>query len=214
MNNQMHKETVSKTLWDILVKLMDLNILKEFRLVGGTSLSLMLGHRISVDIDMFTDAEYGSINFTEIYKKLKHEFEYVSNENWTNETSGNSCFIGNTEDDAVKLDLFYTDKFVYPIHTYENIRLSKLEEIAAMKLEIIGTGGRKKDFWDIHALMEYFSIHEMIEQYLKRNPYGHSKEEISSQLLNFEEAENDPDPKCLKENYWELIKLDIEETLE
>ncbi len=31
-----------------------------FRLVGGTSLSLRYGHRMSDDIDLFTDAEYGS----------------------------------------------------------------------------------------------------------------------------------------------------------
>ena len=31
----------------------------SFRLVGGTALSLHIGHRKSVDIDLFSDAEYG-----------------------------------------------------------------------------------------------------------------------------------------------------------
>ena len=34
-----------------------------FRLVGGTSLSLQLGHRMSDDIDLFTDDPYDSFNF-------------------------------------------------------------------------------------------------------------------------------------------------------
>jgi hypothetical protein len=43
------KETISGPLWEILVRLMSLKELNSFRLVGGTSLSLLLGHRISVN---------------------------------------------------------------------------------------------------------------------------------------------------------------------
>jgi hypothetical protein len=41
-------------------------IFNPFRLVGGTSLSLQLGHRMCIDIDLFTDADYGSIDFKAI----------------------------------------------------------------------------------------------------------------------------------------------------
>lgn len=61
-----YKNTVSELLWEVLLKLMTLDELKTFRLVGGTSLSLLLGHRISVDIDLFTDAPYDSIDFEKI----------------------------------------------------------------------------------------------------------------------------------------------------
>jgi hypothetical protein len=47
------------TVLDILMKS---PILNSFRLVGGTVLSLQLGHRLSVDIDLFSDALYGSID--------------------------------------------------------------------------------------------------------------------------------------------------------
>jgi hypothetical protein len=43
-------------------------ILENFILVGGTSLSLQLGHRISIDIDLFTDSPYGSVDFKAIQK--------------------------------------------------------------------------------------------------------------------------------------------------
>ena len=48
--------TVSALLKDSLLLLMQAEELNEFRLVGGTALSLQLGHRMSVDIDLFTDA--------------------------------------------------------------------------------------------------------------------------------------------------------------
>ena len=207
------KHTVSDTLWLSLIKLMDIPELDSFRLVGGTSLSLLLGHRMSFDINLFTDADYGSINFLELLKILEKNFKYVDASNWSNESMGNSCFIGNNPEDTIKLDLYYTELFIYPIVKHENIRLSQLEEISTMKLDVIGRGGRKKDFWDIHMLLNKFSIEEMIGFYLKKYPYSHSEMELRGQLLNFESAEEDFDPICLEGKYWELIKLDIEEIL-
>ena len=210
---KIYKNTVSETLWFALNKLMSLEILDNFRLVGGTSLSLMIGHRMSIDIDLFTDSKYGSVDFVKIRKILKKEFNYFDGNDWSNQSMGNTCFIGNNEEDIIKLDLFYTDSFAFPIYKVDKLRLSQLEEIAAMKLEVIGNGGRKKDFWDIHALSDSFTIGEMIDFYLKRYPYNHCKKHLEKQILNFDEAENDPDPKCLKGHYWELIKLDIEEMM-
>ena len=51
----LHKETVEASTLDLIYRLMADEDLKEFNLVGGTALSLMVGHRISVDIDLFTD---------------------------------------------------------------------------------------------------------------------------------------------------------------
>lgn len=67
---QLYVNTVSNLLWKSLVELMKLNEFDNFRLVGGTSLSLQLGHRKSEDIDLFTDAEYGSIDFHELLENF------------------------------------------------------------------------------------------------------------------------------------------------
>ncbi len=49
--------TVTPLLRSILETLMQADVFNDFRLVGGTALSLYRGHRMSVDIDLFTDAE-------------------------------------------------------------------------------------------------------------------------------------------------------------
>lgn len=67
----MYWNTVSPILKEVLLDLMNQSIFQPFRLVGGTALSLQIGHRMSVDIDMFTDAEYGSIDFDEILNYLE-----------------------------------------------------------------------------------------------------------------------------------------------
>jgi hypothetical protein len=52
--------TVTGLLKETLLELMQATEFKDFRLVGGTALSLKFGHRMSDDIDLFTDAHYGS----------------------------------------------------------------------------------------------------------------------------------------------------------
>ncbi len=170
---RIYNQTVSDLLLNTLTKLMQFKELDAFRLVGGTSLSLLLGHRISVDIDLFTDAEYKSIDFDEIDNLFETNFKYVDYCFGGNDSMGKSYLIGDNKEEIIKVDLFYTDPFQYPIVDYDGIRLAQLEEIAAMKLEVIGNSGRKKDFWDIHELMESFSWDEMLSFYEKRYPYSH-----------------------------------------
>lgn len=91
---------------------------------------------------------------------------------------------------------------------------ASIEEIGAMKFEVIAQGGRKKDFWDIHELLESYSLENLIDFYIQRNPYGYSKEELINQTTNFSFADNDFTPNCFKGKIWELIKLDFEQIIQ
>lgn len=211
---RLHRNTVSDTLWISLNKLMEIEELKNFRLVGGTSLSLQIGHRMSVDIDLFTDSAYDSIDFNRIDEVIGSTFAAVEMGYGGNNSMGKSYFVGTSKEDLVKLDIFYTDSFAFPVLIEQNIRFARLAEIAAMKLEVIGNNGRKKDFWDLHELMEYFSLNQMVEFYEKRYPYSSSKKEIVSQLTFFDSADEDFEPICHRNKYWELIKLDFVEAVQ
>ena len=210
---ELQLNTVSELLWNTLQKLMEIQELHSFRLVGGTSLSLQRGHRESIDIDLFSDAPYGSIDFRKIESILRVTFPYFSSSSEL-VGLGKSYFIGNTEDDLVKLDLFYTDPFVFPLIMEQKVRFASVQEIAAMKFEVVGQGGRKKDFWDIHELLESYTLQELIGFYLKRYPYNLSKEDLTKKLIEFSLAEDDFTPNCYRGKIWELIKLDLEELVE
>jgi hypothetical protein len=127
---------------------------------------------------------------------------------------GKSYYVGEDSANLVKLDFYYTDTYVFPELEIEGIRMASIEEIAAMKMEVIGHGGRKKDFWDIHELLNSISIHQIFNYYFQRYPYGHSKMQLIENLTNFEQADEDFDPICLRQKYWELIKLDLSELSE
>jgi len=49
----LYKTTIDSSTLELLIRLMNDDFLKDFVLVGGTALSLQLGHRTSVDIDLF-----------------------------------------------------------------------------------------------------------------------------------------------------------------
>ena len=211
----LHLNTVSDLLWESLNTLMSIEEFNDFRLVGGTSLSLQQGHRESTDIDLFTDAEYDSIDFNRLEEILNETFPYASTSSVGDVVFGRSYFIGENADNALKLDIYYSsESFIFSILVNGNVRLAPNEEIAAMKFEVIANGGRKKDFWDIHELLDVFTLEEMISFYLERNPYGSTREEVLEACLDFSGAEDDLLPNCYRNKAWELIKLDIEEEVQ
>jgi hypothetical protein len=193
---------------------MNVEIIKPFRLVGGTALSLQLGHRVSVDIDLFTEAEYGSVDFDSIDDYLRMHYSYVDTFDSGIIGFGKSYFVGKSSDQCIKLDFFYTDTFIRPILEIDGIRLTNIDDIIAMKIDVVRRGSRKKDIWDLHELLEFYSIGKMLQLHKERYPYSHDKEEILSNFSNFNNPDADFDPICLRNKYWEVIKLDILEALE
>ena len=73
----LHYQSVNSLLRESLTLLMRESIFDDFRLVGGTPLSLQLGHRESVDIDLFTDTPYGNLDFNGIDAYLENQFPYI-----------------------------------------------------------------------------------------------------------------------------------------
>jgi len=211
---KLHWNTVNNRLKSILLPLMQASEFRPFILAGGTALSLQQGHRVSVDIDLFTDANYASINFDNIEKYLKSNFNYVDTIAVQPIAMRKSYFIGDTKETAVKLDLYYTGKFLHTPVIVDKIRMAHIEDIIAMKLDVIQRESRKKDFWDIHELLNTYSLGQMLEFHQKRYPYAHNPELIINNLLNCNVAIDDFDPVCLKGKIWDFIVLDIIDLVE
>jgi predicted nucleotidyltransferase component of viral defense system len=206
--------TVSDLLKETLITLMEAEELREFRLVGGTALSLHLGHRMSVDIDLFTDASYRSVDFDAIEAYLTHSFNYVQGDFGGNPGMGKSYLIGTDVDHVVKVDIYYSnDPFFQHIHQEDGLRMATIEEIIAMKIDVVLRGGRKKDFWDLHEALKNYSIRQMIELHRRRFEWTHDESKILQNLTYFENADDDLDPICLLNKEWIFIKEDITEAL-
>jgi hypothetical protein len=197
----------------ILAEVMNEPLFDPFRLVGGTALSLQLGHRKSVDIDLFTGSPYGTIDFDAIDTYFRKHHSYVSVPTTGPVALGRSYFVGKDAQQAVKVDIYYNDPFIRAPILEDKIRLASTEEITAMKIDVIGRGGRKKDFWDIHELLDHYSIDKMLALHAERYPYNESGAVLRTKLIDFASADDDFDPICTRGKYWEIIKMDLIELL-
>lgn len=214
-SSSLHYETITPLLKSILNDIMESPLFDPFYLVGGTSLSLRLGHRKSVDIDLFTNAPYGSLDFSNLEEYFQENYRYY----YCSDRSGivgfgRSYYVGESENENIKVDLFYHDEIIDPCDCLDNIRIASLEDVIAMKVDVVSRGGRKKDFWDLHELLNTYSISEMIEFHKHRYEYTHDRNQLIANFTDFSYADEDIDPVCLKGKEWELIKLDFVEKID
>lgn len=202
-------QTVTPLLLNILQKIMNEPLFQPFRLAGGTALSLQIGHRKSIDIDLFTDELYGTIDFGAIDHYFENNFNICEHNKSDTIGFGKCYFIGNQNTDLIKFDVFYSDPFIESFIITNNIRLASINEIIAMKLDVIQRIGRKKDFWDLHEFIGKLTLEQWLNLHEKRYPYNHQKVNLMHNLTNFDSAELDFDPICLKGKFWEFIKEDF-----
>lgn len=196
---------VNKGTLELLKSLMQQSCLFDFNLVGGTSLALQIGHRISIDIDLFTDIEF---NPSEIRSQLEQHYKLIDViENKTGLTQ--KIEYPANSNNYIKTDIVkYSYKLLKPPIVLEGIRLLTKEDIIPMKLAAVANRGSKKDFYDIYFLLHEFNLKEMIDLFEKKFSNFNNFYIIKS-LTYFEDAEKDLNPKLLKDCNWEEVKLFI-----
>lgn len=212
---RLYYDTVSTSLLSILRKLMSSEVFKDFRLVGGTALALQRGHRRSIDIDLFTDLDYAEMPVADMRNYLEKEFPvHNGTDSMDMPANGYHIFLSEGQEPPVKVDFFYTDPFIFSYIEEDGLRISDQREIAAMKLGVIGNQiYRQKDYWDIHDLLEDYSLSEMIQWALQRDPNSFTKDDVIKGLQHVNQVEESPmgivNLKPL--SYWELKVLDLME---
>jgi hypothetical protein len=155
-STKLHFETVSPLLKNILCEIMQKPIFDPFYLVGGTSLSLRLGHRKSADIDLFTNAPYGSLNFSVLEKFFQENYSYYYCTDRTDIIGfGRSYYVGNSADDNVKIDLFYHEGIINPCDTINGIRLAGPERCDRNESRCSFERRPKKGFLGFARAFEY-----------------------------------------------------------
>ncbi len=209
-NNTLHYKTVTPLLLEILRQLMLEPLFEPFVLVGGTNLSLRFGHRRSDDIDLFTDTAYDSIDFSLLEEYLYDHFAYFEKPDKSGIVGfGQGYYIGSSSDICVKLDLMYTDPFFSPIDVIDGIRMASIEQIAAMKMHAIATGGRKKDWWDIYELLNIYNLEQLLDFHKKWQPWTFSENDDIERLVDFSKANEQANPISLNNTDWDDVRLRI-----
>lgn len=185
---------------DVLKSIMAADIFTSFTLVGGTALSLQIGHRISEDLDLFSYEPFDN-------QALISYCESLGNV----EVASLSPNFSRLWVNGVKLDIVkYPYTFVNEYIVIENVRLLPPEKILVMKLLAIGNRGAKKDFFDFYFFLQSYTVKECIAFFENTFPRVSSFHILKS-LTYFEDAENQEDPIMLNELKWEQVKFAITE---
>ena len=191
-------QTVEQSTLGLLKNILQQPVFKNHRLVGGTSLALQYGHRLSIDLDFFT-SEF--IEHEEILINIKSigKVDVVSKSKYI------SCFfINDVKVDFVSLPYHWIDDPIIE----DSISLASINDIAAMKLSAITNRGSKKDFIDLQLIMKHLELKKMMSLYHQKYPDGMEMLVLRS-LMYFDDADLQPDPVMLTEYDWNEVKAFI-----
>ncbi|PIQ73909.1 MAG: hypothetical protein CO002_04850 [Candidatus Portnoybacteria bacterium CG_4_8_14_3_um_filter_44_10] len=147
----MHKEILTKEQIELLSLLQEFS--KDFILVGGTAIALHLGHRRSIDFDLFSNKKF---NNRAIYQKINRYWKidktYLS-------AVGEYTLMVN----KIKMTFFEFGHIIEAVEKLDKIiRFPDLLTLAAMKSFVLGFRGKWKDYVDLYFIIrDYYSVEEI-----------------------------------------------------
>lgn len=196
------KNAVQPGVLELLKKLQSEDILKGFYLAGGTSLSLQMGHRLSIDLDLFSINDF---DVREMLEFLESSYNLIS------VYTSKNTIRGSIND--IKIDIIsHKYPLLEPPIFKDGTALVSIKDISAMKLNAIALDGtRSKDFVDLYFILKQFSIGEILDFYQSKYKTRNLLHVLKS-LTYFTEVKLTDWPVMLKEKELEFkdITRDIE----
>ncbi len=197
----LYSQTVAPPALALLKKLCKEPQLQEFALGGGTGIALQKGHRISVDLDFFTNQPFNNPELYKCISALQVKTELLFEQNQTM-----LFMIGD-----VKVDfILYPFEWLKPFEITDDCRLIHVEDIIPMKLQAVSNRFAKKDFYDIEALLGDYPLKEMLGVFKRKFPDIDTGFLVHS-LTRFDIADKEDDPILHPASKnWEQVKVNLQ----
>jgi len=147
----MHKEILSDKQQELLPLIRQFN--KEYYLAGGTAVALHIGHRRSIDFDLF---KFSSVRHKNIIDKIAGS-QLPYEVTWR-EAGQMNVTVGD-----VKLTfLEYPFQIAAGMKFQDIIKVPELIDLAAMKAYALGRRSKWKDYVDLYFILKYdYSIRQI-----------------------------------------------------
>jgi hypothetical protein len=192
-----HREIITTMVARVLRVLQGESILAPFYLAGGTGLALHLGHRRSVDLDFFTGEFAEPAELVQRLQRLEG-FSLVSQAAQTLHVhlqGTKVSFLG------------YAYPVLFPLGTFEGVKIADPRDIACMKISAVAGRGTKRDFVDLYTACRRYGLSQLLplfkQKYAQAN---YSTLHVLKSLCYFEEAEKEPLPDMAIPLSWEEVK--------
>lgn len=171
-------------LTDVQQRLFDL--IKEFRqdfyLVGGTAIALQIGHRRSIDFDLFTYRPMNTIKIIGAIKRLHHKIDATLEET----TEELTMII-----DGAKITFLEYPFSITPSVDFEDIiKMPDLLTLAAMKSYSLGRRSKWKDYVDLYFILKDYTLKEISEKASEIFRGGFNERLFREQLCYFEDIDS------------------------
>ncbi len=152
-----------------------------FYLVGGTALALQIGHRLSVDFDLFSTDDLSS----DLLQKIKRVFVETSISTTYRAPGQLSLLVNNIKMTFFQFPYSVVDTFV----EYRGVSMASVREIAAMKAFAIGKRLAYKDYIDWYFLLKekHVSLGDVIAHAEKKFGGDFNDRLFLGQLVSFNE---------------------------
>lgn len=201
----LHKEIFTKEQIDLL-PLIQLFV-KDFYLVGGTAIALHLGHRRSIDFDLFTEASFDSVK---IRKRIARHSRIHKIQSLRDEEGEFTLKI-----DGVKFTFFeYPFGIDANVHFERVVRMPDVLSLAAMKAYALGNRAKWKDYVDLYFIIKKYHGIQAIAAKAKEIFQNEFNERIiREQLAYFDDVNYDEPIEYLSghEVPDETVKKELEE---
>lgn len=171
--------------------------LQDFYLAGGTGLALQLGHRRSVDLDLFSQsgfqpadvraqlAEIPGLRVRQIVRGTLHlELHNI-----------------------LVSFLHYPYPLLFPLRQFEMLAIADPRDIACMKLDAIANRGSRRDFIDLYMSAKTYGLREILAWFdTKYAAAPYNRIHLLKALTYFTDAEHEPAPDMIVPLDWPTVK--------
>jgi hypothetical protein len=200
-----HWETISSTMRELLVWIGRQTFSARFYLAGGTALALRMGHRRSLDLDFFSEADevHASARQELIRSFSAHHAQVIEN------VDGNLLLLVS----GLHAGFFsYGYPLLEPVQAVENVGLASLPDIGLMKLDAIIGRGSRKDFYDLYIISRQIPLPDLLSAGERKYAQVRDFPLMAIEgLLQFENADRDHQPEMLTDLPWITVRRYFEE---
>lgn len=194
----MFEQTLSADAKSNLAAVGQTHLARQFYLAGGTAVALHLGHRLSFDLDFFSESHFSVDQVLPTLKALGELETYQISDDTING----------------KLNGLRISFFIYPypvlgsFEKYSGVQVASLSDLAAMKIDAITRRGTKRDFVDLYFICrQVLTLQQTLELYFQKfREYNISPVHVFKSLMYFDDAEKDDMPKMIEKASWREVK--------
>lgn len=192
-----HLEVLPRGWSDAASDLRARRALDGFYLAGGTAVALQRGHRLSVDLDLFSETNFASGTLRDRLRGL----DGLRNL----ELAPGTLHL---ELRGVKVSfLHYPYPLLFPLADLDGLAVADPRELACMKLDALASRGTRRDFVDLHLLARTYGLPQIFEWFAaKYSSVAFNRTHLFKALTYFDDAEQDPMPDMLVPLDWAMVR--------